>query len=75
LKCAPPVEAAEEKLVNATEEAINLMRAVLENPEPIKNIASLVKAQQAFYAEAAAALESVQAELEEAGVTADAEYR
>jgi hypothetical protein len=31
------VEAAEEKLVDATEQAINLMRSVLENPEPIKN--------------------------------------
>lgn len=48
-----PVEAAEEKLVNATEEAINLMRSVLDNPEPIRNIAALVKAQQQFYAEAA----------------------
>lgn len=47
------VEAAEEKLVNATEEAINLMRSVLDNPEPIKNLQALVKAQQAFYAEAA----------------------
>lgn len=28
------VEAAEEKLVNATEEAINLMRSVLENVRP-----------------------------------------
>ena len=49
----PTVEAAEERLVNATEEAINLMRSVLDNPEPIRNLAALVKAQQAFYAEAA----------------------
>jgi hypothetical protein len=61
--------------VNATEEAINLMRSVLDNPEPIKNLAALVKAQQAFYAEAAEALGSVQGELEEAGVQAEADYR
>lgn len=89
-----PVEAAEEKLVNATEEAINLMRQVLENvrpllspslvppdsfplsqPEPIKNLAALVKAQQAFYAQAAEALAAVQGELDEAGVQAEADYR
>lgn len=69
------VEAAEEKLVNATEEAINLMRQVLENPEPIKNLAALVKAQQAFYAQAAEALAAVQGELHEAGVQAEADYR
>ncbi|ORY85338.1 Bin/amphiphysin/Rvs domain for vesicular trafficking-domain-containing protein [Leucosporidium creatinivorum] len=69
------VEAAEEKLVNATEEAINLMRSVLDNPEPIRNIAALVKAQQQFYAEAAEALASVQGEIEEASVQAEADYR
>ncbi|SGY29382.1 BQ5605_C002g01047 [Microbotryum silenes-dioicae] len=78
------VEAAEEKLVNATEEAINLMRSVLDSPEPIKNLAALVKAQQAFYAEAAEVrtqagwsmtFESIQGEMEEASVQAEAEYR
>ncbi|SCZ91021.1 BZ3500_MvSof-1268-A1-R1_Chr1-3g02484 [Microbotryum saponariae] len=78
------VEAAEEKLVNATEEAINLMRSVLDSPEPIKNLAALVKAQQAFYAEAAevraqagwiTTFESIQGEMEEASVQAEAEYR
>ncbi|GAA5902145.1 hypothetical protein JCM6882_006712 [Rhodosporidiobolus microsporus] len=69
------VEAAEETLVTATEEAINLMRAVLENPEPIKNLAALIKAQQEFYASAAEALASVQAEVDEAAVSAEAEYR
>ncbi|KAI5481530.1 chromatin modification-related protein [Pseudohyphozyma bogoriensis] len=69
------VEAAEEKLVLATEEAINLMRAVLENPEPIKNLASLIKAQQEYYAKAAESLATIQAEVEEASVLAEAEYR
>ncbi|GAA5962591.1 hypothetical protein JCM21900_000956 [Sporobolomyces salmonicolor] len=69
------VEAAEEHLVTSTEEAIGLMRSVLENPEPIKNLAALLKAQQTFYAEAAEALASVQAEVDEAAVGAEAEYR
>lgn len=79
--------------MNATEEAINLMRAVLENvssscrsaptcakppshqPEPIKNLASLIKAQQAFYAQAAEALSSVVASVEEAQVQSEADFR
>lgn len=80
--------------MNATEEAISLMRGVLENvrpplpipvttadgtsslqPEPIKNLASLIKAQQAFHAAAAESLAAVQAEFDEASVQADAEYR
>lgn len=43
-------------------QAINLMRAVLENPEPLKNLASLIKAQQAFFAQAAESLASIQGE-------------
>lgn len=69
------VEAAEEKLVNATEEAINLMRSVLENPEPIKNLASLIKAQQAYNAKAAEILQGVLGEVEEAATLSEAEYR
>ncbi|GAA5862762.1 hypothetical protein JCM8547_006536 [Rhodosporidiobolus lusitaniae] len=67
------VEAAEESLVTATEEAINLMRAVLENPEPLKNLAALIKAQQQFYTEAQEALGSVLGEVEEAAVAAEGE--
>lgn len=43
-------------------QAINLMRSVLENPEPLKNLASLIKAQQAFFAQAAESLASIQGE-------------
>lgn len=69
------VEAAEEKLVDATEQAINLMRSVLENPEPIKNLHALLQAQQAFYAEASEAIQSVLGEVEEAGTAAEADWR
>ncbi|GAA5977406.1 hypothetical protein JCM11641_000088 [Rhodosporidiobolus odoratus] len=69
------VEAAEEHLVTSTEEAINLMRAVLENPEPIKNLASLIKAQREFYEAAAESLRSVEGEVEEKAVAAEGEYR
>lgn len=38
------VEQAEDKLVAATEEAISLMKQVLENPEPIKSLSAFIKA-------------------------------
>lgn len=50
------VEEAEDKLVQTTETAIGLMKAVLENPEPIQNLNSLVKAQLIFHSTAAETL-------------------
>lgn len=38
------VEMAEDKLVSATEEAITVMKRVLEDPQPIKSLAAFVKA-------------------------------
>lgn len=77
LPLPPPaaVEAAEEKLVDATEQAINLMRSVLENPDPIKHLHALLVAQQQFYAEASECLQSVLGEVEEAGTAAEADWR
>ncbi|GAA5896769.1 uncharacterized protein JCM6883_007003 [Sporobolomyces salmoneus] len=69
------VEAAEEHLVNSTETAINLMRSVLENPEPIRNLSRLLKAQQEFYEEASGALKSVLNEVEENAKESEEEYR
>jgi hypothetical protein len=39
------VENAEDDLVQKTEVAIAMMKAVLENPEPLKNLNDLSKAQ------------------------------
>lgn len=69
------VEQAEEKLFNATEEAIKMMRGVLESPEAIKAIAALVKAQKEFYSEAASILSSVEGELEATVRSAEDEFR
>lgn len=90
----PAVEAAEERLVLATESAINLMTSVLENvraffksglaissdacklqPEPIRNLAAMVKAQQEYFAKAAETLAAVQGDFEEACAASEAEYR
>ncbi|KAG2074888.1 hypothetical protein BDR04DRAFT_1092504 [Suillus decipiens] len=69
------VENAEDDLVQKTEVAITLMKTVLENPEPLKNINELVKAQLLYFAAAAEALSSAQGEIEELSVAAEGEYR
>ncbi|KAH9995216.1 BAR domain-containing family protein [Russula vinacea] len=69
------VENAEDDLVQKTEVAITLMKAVLDNPEPIKNINELIKAQLRYYAFAAEALSAVQGEIEELSVAAEGDYR
>jgi len=69
------VENAEDDLVQKTEVAISMMKTVLENPEPLKNLNELIKAQLIFYSTAAEALSTVQGEIEELSVAAEGEYR
>lgn len=88
------VENAEEKLVTATEEAIGLMKRVLEDvclstllslaladreragqPEPIKAIAELAKAQQEYHTAAAASLQGVIGDVADAAAKAEADFR
>lgn len=69
------VENAEDDLVQKTEVAIQLMKSVIENPEPLKNLNELVKAQLLYHSQVAETLQAVQGEIEELSVAADAEYR
>lgn len=69
------VEHAEDDLVQKTEVAISMMKAVLENPEPLKNLNELAKAQLVFHSVAAESLAVAQGEIEELSVAAEAEYR
>ncbi|KAG6373581.1 BAR domain-containing family protein [Boletus reticuloceps] len=69
------IENAEDDLVQKTEVAITLMKTVLENPEPVKNLNELIKAQLVYFAAAAEALSSAQGEMEELSVAAEGEYR
>ncbi|KAF8580402.1 hypothetical protein K439DRAFT_1662808 [Ramaria rubella] len=69
------VENAEDDLVQKTEVAITLMKTVLENPEPIKNLNELAKAQLSFHAAAAEALQAAQGEIDELTIAAEGEYR
>ncbi|KAG8897101.1 hypothetical protein FRB99_008455 [Tulasnella sp. 403] len=69
------VENAEDDLVQKTEVAISMMKAVLENPEPLKNLNELAKAQLVYHATAAEALQAAQTELEELSIAAEGDYR
>ncbi|KAJ7663809.1 BAR domain-containing family protein [Mycena polygramma] len=69
------VENAEDDLVQKTEVAIALMERVLKNPEPIKHLNELAKAQLIFFAVAAETLSNTQAELEELTMAADEQNR
>ncbi|KAG9312611.1 BAR domain-containing family protein [Chiua virens] len=69
------IENAEDDLVQKTEVAITLMKTVLENPEPLKNLNELIKAQLVYFSSAAEALSSTQGEIEELSVAAEGEYR
>ncbi|SOV02354.1 related to BAR domain protein [Ustilago sp. UG-2017a] len=69
------VEQAEDKLVAATEEAISLMKQVLENPEPIKSLSAFIKAQAEYHAAAAELLSTVQQELAQLATSVESDYR
>lgn len=69
------VEQAEDTLVSATEEAISLMKTVLENPEPIKALAQLVDAQLAYHRRAAEALAKLQGDMAGVVTSAEAQFR
>ncbi|KAJ7249552.1 BAR domain-containing family protein [Mycena haematopus] len=69
------VENAEDDLVQKTEVAIALMEKVLKNPEPIKHLNELAKAQLIYFAHAAETLSNTQAELEELSMVADEHSR
>ncbi|KAF7309449.1 Cytoplasmic protein [Mycena indigotica] len=69
------VENAEDDLVQKTEVAISLMQKVLQNPEPIKHLNELAKAQLIYHAIAAETLSNTQAELEELSNSAEEHSR
>ena len=69
------VEQAEDKLVSATEEAISLMKTVLDNPEPIKSLAQLVQAQLAYHRSAAATLEQLSADMSDTVTSVETDFR
>ncbi|KAI7890664.1 uncharacterized protein EV154DRAFT_510580 [Mucor mucedo] len=69
------VEQAEDQFVAAVEEATNLMKAAIENPEPFRNLADLVAAQLQYFKEAQEILSDLAPELDEIQVTQESLYR
>ncbi|ORX91489.1 hypothetical protein K493DRAFT_50407 [Basidiobolus meristosporus CBS 931.73] len=69
------IEQAEIKLLSAIEEAKISMRAVVENPEPLRNLADLVMAQLAYYKLGFEVLSEIAPEIDEMQVTQEALYR
>ncbi|EGG01073.1 uncharacterized protein MELLADRAFT_50237 [Melampsora larici-populina 98AG31] len=69
------VEHAEEKLVSATEEAIGLMKRVLDDPEPIQALSELIKAQHAYHLAASEQLQGLLGEVEDTAVAAQSAFR
>lgn len=69
------VEKAEDSLVAATEEAIAAMKAVTENPEPVKALAAFVKAQAEYHKAAVELLEQLSSEISQVALNVENEYR
>ncbi|KAI8647487.1 hypothetical protein BD408DRAFT_408637 [Parasitella parasitica] len=69
------VEQVEDQFVAAVEEATNLMKAALENPEPFRNLADLVQAQLQYFKEAHELLSDLAPELDEMQVNQESLYR
>ncbi|KAK4938926.1 hypothetical protein LTR28_009484 [Elasticomyces elasticus] len=68
------IEKAEDEFVNQTEEAVGVMKNVLDTPEPLRNLADLIAAQLEFHkkayeilSELAPVVDELQVEQESAG--------
>ncbi|ORX66598.1 hypothetical protein DL89DRAFT_238228 [Linderina pennispora] len=69
------VESAEDRFVTIVEEAMNLMRAVVGSPEPLRYLSELVNAQLEYHKAAASLLSDLAPEIDEIQVTQEALYR
>lgn len=69
------IEQAEDVFVEKVDEATSVMRNVLDTPEPLRNVAELVKAQAEFHAKAAEVLEEVSREVAEIQTEQETKYR
>ncbi|CAO3640232.1 unnamed protein product [Mucor hiemalis] len=69
------VEQAEDQFVGAVEEATHAMKTVLEDPEPLRDLADFAQIQLAFFKEAQDLFANLVPELEEIRVTQESLYR
>lgn len=66
---------AEEEFLNAVADTSHKMRLVVDSPEPLRNLANLVKAQLEYFKTAFETMQSLHPELEELQVTQQALFR
>jgi hypothetical protein len=69
------VEHAEDEFVAATEEAVSVMKNVLDTPEPLRNLMELITAQLAFHKAASEILGQLVPEIENLQTDQEAAYR
>ncbi|KAK6434394.1 BAR domain-containing protein [Oleoguttula sp. CCFEE 5521] len=69
------IEQAEDAFVERVDEATSVMRNVLDTPEPLRNIAELVRAQAEFHAKAGEILEEVSRSIGEVQMEQESSYR
>ena len=69
------IEQAEDVFVEKVDEATHIMRNVLDTPEPLRNLAELVKAQAEYHARAAEILDEVSKSIGDIQMDQEANYR
>ncbi|KAK4987066.1 BAR domain-containing protein [Elasticomyces elasticus] len=69
------IEKAEDEFVNQTEEAVGVMKNVLDTPEPLRNLADLIAAQLEFHKKAYEILSELAPMVDELQVEQEASYR
>ncbi|KAI1398334.1 BAR domain-containing protein [Hypoxylon fuscum] len=69
------IEKAEDEFVTQTEEAVGVMKNVLDTPEPLRNLAELVAAQLEYHKKAAEILSELSPVIEGLQVEQEANYR
>lgn len=69
------VEQAEDEFVAATEEAVSVMKNVLDTPEPLRNLSELINAQLAYHKAASELLSQLVPEIEDLQTEQETAYR
>lgn len=69
------IEQAEDEFVGQTEEAVGVMKNVLDTPEPLRNLADLIAAQLEYHKKAYEILSELAPEVDQLQVEQEASYR
>ncbi|KAJ4425162.1 hypothetical protein N0V82_000217 [Gnomoniopsis sp. IMI 355080] len=69
------IEKAEDEFVTQTEEAVGVMKNVLDTPEPLRNLAELISAQMEYHKKAYEILSELAPTIEGLQVEQEAQYR